>query len=93
MFFVYILVCADGSYYIGHTRDLASRVEAHNAGTGAQHTRERRPVRLVYSESHANRAAAVARERQLKGWTCAKKEALILRQFERLHGLSRTRRR
>jgi len=93
MYYVYVLRCADHSLYVGYTRHIERRVEAHNAGTGARHTSERRPVRLVYSESHASRAAAVARERQLKGWTWAKKEALIHGHFDRLHELSRRRRR
>jgi predicted GIY-YIG superfamily endonuclease len=75
---VYILRCADGSLYIGHTDDLAMRVARHNAGSAdCSFTRKRRPVRLVYSEPFASREAAVSRERQLKRWTRAKKDALI----------------
>ena len=77
MFYVYILRCADQSLYIGQTHNLARRVAAHNAGLGAMFTSERRPVRLVYSEPHKTRTAAVRRERQIKHWTRCKKEALI----------------
>ena len=69
MFFVYILQCVDGSFYVGQTHDLSQRVKAHNGGTAANFTRDRRPVRLVYLENQPSREAAVRRERQLKGWT------------------------
>jgi predicted GIY-YIG superfamily endonuclease len=78
MHYVYILRCADQSLYIGHTDDLALRVARHNAGCAdCSFTCNRRPVTLVYSEPFASRKAAVRRERQLKRWTRAKKEALI----------------
>ena len=77
MWFVYILRCADNSLYIGETNDVASRVARHNDGAGAAHTAKRRPVRLVYAEQYATRQGCLERERQLKGWTRAKKEALI----------------
>jgi predicted GIY-YIG superfamily endonuclease len=92
MFFVYILACSDASYYVGHTHDVARRLEAHAAGIAAAFTRERRPVRLVYCESQPTREAAVRRERQIKGWTRAKKEALIRGDLAGLHSLSRRRR-
>jgi predicted GIY-YIG superfamily endonuclease len=74
---VYILRCADGTLYVGHTEDLASRAARHNAGHGAHYTAARRPVRLIYSEKHDSPQSAIRRERQLKGWTVKKKEALI----------------
>jgi predicted GIY-YIG superfamily endonuclease len=77
MWFVYILRCVDQSLYIGATQDVARRLDAHNEGSAAAHTARRRPVHLVYVEQHATRATCLARERQLKGWTRAKKEALI----------------
>ncbi len=77
MYFVYILRCADDALYIGHTSDLARRVETHQAGEASRFTANRRPVALTYSESFPNRAAAVKRERQLKRWTRRKKDALI----------------
>ena len=63
--------------YIGETDDLAARVSRHNDGRGSSFTASRRPVRLVWTESHDSREHALTRERQLKGWTRAKKEALI----------------
>jgi putative endonuclease len=77
MEWVYILRCSDGSLYIGHTADPVGREKIHNEGRGGLYTARRRPVRLVYSEPHDLLSAAIARERQLKGWTRAKKEALI----------------
>ena len=90
MFHVYILVCSDGSFYVGHTNDLSQRLAAHNAGTAAQHTRDHRPVRIAYSEPHPTRIAAMQRERQIKGWTRSKKEALIEGDVDRLHSLARS---
>jgi putative endonuclease len=75
--FVYILRCADNSLYIGSTHDIEARTLKHNEGTACTFTRRRRPVVLVYSEPCASEADASARERQLKRWTRAKKEALI----------------
>jgi len=64
--YIYLLRCADGSYYTGWTTDLEARVKAHNAGRGARYTRSRRPVRLVYWESRPDRSAAQSREAALK---------------------------
>ena len=76
-FYVYILRCSDDSYYVGHTRDVTLRVARHNNGKGASWTARRLPVTLVYQESAATEEAAIKRERQLKGWSRKKKEALI----------------
>jgi len=75
-FHVYILRCEDGTLYVGSTADLRSRLDAHNDGRGGHYTASRRPVTLLYSEIHATRQDTVARERQIKGWTAAKKLAL-----------------
>ncbi len=91
-FFVYILLCSDGSYYIGSTDDLPARVARHNRAEGAAYTACRRPVKLVYSETALAEADAVRRERQIKHWTRAKKEALIAGDKERLKSLSKRRR-
>jgi predicted GIY-YIG superfamily endonuclease len=85
--FVYILRCADGTFYVGHTDDLELRLIAHNEGRGATHTRSRRPVVMAYSELHASLLSAVQRERQIKRWTRAKKEALIAGDLHRLKAL------
>ena len=77
MWFVYILRCADGSFYVGETHDVAKRLAAHNKGTASAHTSARRPVQLGYVEEHANRASCLDRERQPKGWSRAKKMSLI----------------
>jgi predicted GIY-YIG superfamily endonuclease len=74
---VYILRCADDALYVGETDDLELRLVRHNDGRASRYTAVRRLVTLVYSEVHTTRAAALKRERQLKGWTRAKKEALI----------------
>ena len=77
MFFVYMVRCSDGTLYTGFARDPHARVNVHNSGKGAKYTRSRRPVSLVYSEPCESLSAALKRERQLKPWTRARKEALI----------------
>ena len=75
--YVYILQCADGSYYVGHTSDLFARLRTHNEGRGAKFTAARRPVAVAYAEHWPTEVAAIRREKQLKGWTRRKKVALI----------------
>lgn len=77
MTFVYILECADGSYYTGWTTDLDRRVADHNAGRGSRYTRSRRPVRLLYWEQHPDRGSAQKREMTIKRMTRTRKSALI----------------
>lgn len=75
---VYILRCADGSYYTGLTkRDIEDRVDEHNAGVVEGYTCRRRPVELVFIETCERIVDAIDRERQIKGWSRRKKEALI----------------
>jgi putative endonuclease len=69
MAFTYILRCADGTFYVGHTENLASRERTHNDGKGAKYTAARRPVRMVYAEEYDSIEGAIAREHQLKRWT------------------------
>ncbi|HKX11038.1 MAG TPA: GIY-YIG nuclease family protein [Stellaceae bacterium] len=89
---VYILHCADGSYYVGITRgDLGDRIGQHNAGSFGRYTASRRPVVLVWHREFLNITDAVAAERRIKGWSRAKKEALIRGDFEALHALARYR--
>ena len=91
--YLYILRCADGSYYTGTTRgELEHRVAEHNAGHFAGFTSTRRPVTLVFSEWFERITDAIAAERQVKGWSRAKKEALIRGDFDALPNLSRRRR-
>jgi predicted GIY-YIG superfamily endonuclease len=82
--FVYILRCADGSYYVGKTDDLLTRLTEHQCGVGADYTSVRRPVEMVYAEEHITTRSAKERELQLKGWSRAKKEALIALDLKRL---------
>ena len=88
-FYAYLLRCSDGSYYVGHTDDLDARVRQHNSGVIAGHTATRLPVELLWSQDFSDRDQAFAAERQLKGWSRAKKEALIAGDFELLRALSR----
>lgn len=74
---VYIVRCADGSYYTGWTTDLARRLERHNAGQGGRYTRIRRPVTLVYAEEVPDRSAAMRREAAIKGYDRERKARLI----------------
>ena len=91
--FLYILECADGSYYAGTARSsLEKRVAEHNAGTFGGYTAQRRPVTLVFSQWFDRITDAIAAERQVKGWSRAKKEALIRGDFARLPELSKRRR-
>ena len=82
--------CSDASYYVGHTDDVETRVSDHNAGGLSAYTRKRRPVKLVFAEEFQTREEALARERQLQGWSRAKKEALISGNWERVRLLSRS---
>jgi putative endonuclease len=77
--FVYMLRCADGPYYVGSAtgEDLWKRVTEHETGAYPGYTYTRRPVRLVWSEHFEQITDAIAVERKIKGWTRAKKEALI----------------
>ena len=93
MFFVYILRCADNTFYVGHTDNLESRTKLHNAGFGADYTALRRPVTLVHSESFKTQTTALARERQLKRWSGKKKAALIAGDVAALKALSKRHRR
>lgn len=76
-FFVYMLRCADDSYYVGHTDDLERRIASHQAGEIDGYTKKHGPVELVWSQETATRAEALEAERRIKGWARAKKEALI----------------
>ncbi len=88
---VYILCCVDGSYYVGWTQNLRDRVRTHNEGRGSTYTLKRRPVRLVYSETVRSEAEAIRRESQLKRWSAAKKESLIMGDIQKLKRLSKPR--
>ena len=86
---MYILLCDDGSYYTGSTRDLEQRLEEHFNGEGANYTRKHKPVKLVYFEEFERIDEAYYREKQVQGWSRKKKEALINGMEEKLPKLSK----
>jgi predicted GIY-YIG superfamily endonuclease len=90
-FWVYLLRCSDGSYYAGHTDNLEARLSLHQEGLGSDWTRRRRPVQLVWCEEAPTRDEALAFERRIKGWTRAKKEALIAGDWDRIGWLAKPR--
>jgi putative endonuclease len=81
---MYILECADGSYYTGSTWDLEKRLWEHQNGLGANHTQKRLPVKLVYCEPYDRVEDAYRREKQIQGWSRRKKQALIEGNIENL---------
>ncbi|WP_246615889.1 GIY-YIG nuclease family protein [Aquimarina litoralis] len=85
---MYILECNDGSYYTGSTKCLEKRLEEHQNGQGANHTKKRLPVKLIYYEEYDRIDTAFYREKQVQGWNRAKKEALIRGELDTLPGLS-----
>jgi len=89
MAWVYILQCADSSYYVGSTVDLDARVWQHNQGIGAKYTIRRRPVTLVFACEYDSIQDAFNQEKRIQGWSRAKKEALIRGDFEALPALAR----
>jgi len=89
--FMYILECCDGSYYTGSTNNLELRLQQHQNGEGANHTKKRLPVKLVYFEEFQRIDDAFYREKQVQGWSRRKKEALINGEFGKLPELSKNR--
>ena len=87
-FYLYILRCADDSLYIGHTDDLPARMQQHDSGELGGYTAMRHPLTLVYASEHETRLEALERERQIKRWSRAKKEALIAGDWEGLRRLA-----
>ena len=92
-FWTYLLLCADGSYYVGHTDDLDRRVAAHASGEHGGYTSRRRPVRLAWGQEFASREEAFAAEFRIKGWSRAKKEALVRGDWAEIRRLARGRER
>ena len=77
-FWVYIVRCADASYYTGHTDNLEKRIHEHQAGAITScYTFKRRPLQLVFSQDFPTREEALASEQQIKGWSRKKKEAMM----------------
>ena len=91
--FVYILECSDKSYYVGNATgdDLSRRIAEHQTGAYPGYTYSRRPVRLLWSEHFEQYADANAAERKIKGWSRAKKEALVRGEWNLLKQLSKRR--
>jgi predicted GIY-YIG superfamily endonuclease len=89
---VYILRCGDNTFYVGHTNDVAARLQWHRAGFGARHTALRLPIDLVFEEEHPSTLSAVRRERQIKRWSGEKKAALVRGDLAELKRLSSRRR-
>ncbi|CAN5209011.1 GIY-YIG nuclease family protein [soil metagenome] len=88
-YYVYILQCADGAYYTGITNDLDRRVNEHNEGLDKKaYTYRKRPVSLVYREIFNEVLHAIAWEKRIKGWSRAKKEAVISGEWNVLPELS-----
>jgi putative endonuclease len=90
-YYIYILLCSDNSYYIGVTNNLEERVLQHQNGFDlASYTFNKRPISLVYSEEFIDVKQAIEREKQLKKWSRAKKEALINNDLVKLKNLSKS---
>jgi putative endonuclease len=90
-FWVYILRCADGSYYTGHTDNLEKRFAQHNAGViPGSYTFKRRPLQLVFSQDFSSREEALASEQQIKGWSRKKKEAMMRGDWAEVSRLARS---
>ena len=87
--YVYMLRCSDDSFYVGSTTNLAARLHQHDIGRGAEYTRDRRPVELVWHEEYEKVSHAFARETQVQNWSRAKRLALIEGDYERLPALAK----
>jgi len=75
--YVYVIECADGTFYTGYTTDVDRRVAEHDAGEGAKYTRGRTPVTLRHVESFESRSAAMSQEHAIKSLSRREKERLI----------------
>ncbi|MDD5114467.1 MAG: GIY-YIG nuclease family protein [Methylobacter sp.] len=90
-FWVYILQCADESYYTGHTDNLEKRIAEHHAGAITScYTYKRRPLQLLYSQDFPTREEALASEQQIKGWNRKKKEAMMRRDWAEVSRLAKS---
>jgi putative endonuclease len=89
-FWVYLLRCADGSIYVGHTDDLERRLAQHTSGACGGFTADRLPIEPIWAQEFPTREEALSRELQIKGWSRAKKLALARQDWDRLHQLARS---
>jgi len=77
MWFIYILLCNDGSYYTGSTNDIQKRFQDHLSGKGARYTKSHKPLKIIYREEFSTKSEALKREAEIKRWPRVKKEALF----------------
>ncbi|MCG9880917.1 MAG: GIY-YIG nuclease family protein [Bacteroidia bacterium] len=82
---MYILECSDKSFYVGSTIDLDNRINQHQSSLGANYTKKRLPIKLLYFEEFNRIDLAFEREKQIQGWSRKKKEALMKGDYEKLH--------
>ncbi len=87
-YFVYILQCKDNSYYVGMSEDLSRRIQEHSSGYGSPSTSIRGFGNLVYYETFASKSKALSREKQIKGWSRQKKQALMDKNLSKLKTLA-----
>jgi len=87
--YVYILRCADGSFYVGSTRNLENRMWQHSTGAGSKYTSTRLPIELVFAQEHDRIDEAYTWEKRIQGWSRAKRRALIDGRYNELPRLSR----
>ena len=88
-FFVYMLKCSDGSYYVGHTDNLEKRLSEHQSGAYKGYTSTRLPVQLVFAQTFTSRDEAFVAERKIKKWSRPKKEALAAQKWNEASRLAR----
>ena len=88
--YMYILECSDGSFYTGSTINIERRLFEHQSGIGANYTKKRLPVKVVYLEEYSRIDEAFYREKQIQGWSRKKKMALIQGDFESLKELAKS---
>ena len=88
-FWAYMLHCADRTFYVGHTEDLDAQIGANQSGLIRGYTSTRLPVTLVWADEFPTRYEALQAERQIKGWSRAKKLALIRRDWQTISDLAR----
>jgi len=89
MGWMYILECSDGTYYTGSTIDLEKRLWEHDNFLGAKYTKKKHPVKLVYCEEYNRIDEAFRREKQVQGWSHAKKKALIAGEWHKVSSLAK----
>ena len=90
MAYIYILRCENDELYVGSTNDINDRVVRHKSGRGAVYTKHHKPEELIYTEEYETYQEAFKRERQIKGWSRAKKEALVAGDIEKLKQFSKS---